>query len=449
MKKFRVLLIFCCGFLLSFYGNLAQASSEALLYLTPPEGSFVVGSTFTISVYVNTKENEINVIYASLKFDPNILQIINQTSGKSFVSEWLVPPNYSNTGGTVEFKGGIPGGIKTSSGLVSTITFRAKAPGKTEVEFLKTSQVFLNDGKGTPVSAILSNGSYEIAPALSEGPEISSPTHPDPETWYSNSDPIFTWKKEEGVTNFSCLLDQNPYTVSYDGGENVVSRTAYENVSNGIWYFHLKAKKEGVWGKSSNFMIRIDREVPSEIQISLDQKNNFLYFSAKDNLSGIDHYEVSINQSVDPKAESVPFFVEAKSPYKIPTQKSGKFKIVLRVFDKAGNYSEKEESLTVLAPFFTLTNKSLIIKGIEISKQVFFFLIILLLVLIVFFAFKIFERKNLHLRWKKEVREAEKEIQDVRNLERKIGEYIGLKDKTREEEKRLADRLRGEDEYPK
>jgi len=112
---------FSVGFALLFSVSLAlpALAGGASLYLSPSSGSFLVGSTFSISIFLNSEGNEINVVWADLKFPPEILQITSPTTGSSFISEWILPPNYSNERGIVSFRGGVPGGIITSAGLVS------------------------------------------------------------------------------------------------------------------------------------------------------------------------------------------------------------------------------------------------------------------------------------------------------------------------------------------
>ena len=177
-----------------FYFLLApQALGESVsLYVVPSKGTFLAGSTFSLSLYVDTKGSKINALEVDLIFPPEVLQVTTPTAGKSFIAEWTAPPSYSNTGGTISFKGGIPGGIITSSGLVSTVTFRAKSPGQAWLKILKSSKVFLNDGKGTPIFTANIDGVYDILVPPPEGPEISSASHPDSDIWYSNSSPVFS-----------------------------------------------------------------------------------------------------------------------------------------------------------------------------------------------------------------------------------------------------------------
>jgi len=103
MKRiFPLLLILTISFII---GPSAKAAS-ASLYLSPASGSFLVGSTFSVSVFVNTEENEINAVWAELKFPPEILQVTSPTAGTSFIAEWLTPPNYSNERGIISFRNG-------------------------------------------------------------------------------------------------------------------------------------------------------------------------------------------------------------------------------------------------------------------------------------------------------------------------------------------------------
>jgi hypothetical protein len=211
-KNIRTLVLVAFSFVLVVFSvlPLAAEAASAELYLSPSSGSFLVGSTFSVSVFVNTEENEINVVWADLKFPPEILQVTSPTAGTSFITNWIVPPNYSNEKGIISFRGGVPGGIITSAGLVSSITFRAVASGEAKIEFEEDSKILLNDGQGTDILTTKINGDYHIMVPPSEGPKVFSPTHPNPNVWYSDSSPTFSWEKEDGVTDFSFSFDQNP-----------------------------------------------------------------------------------------------------------------------------------------------------------------------------------------------------------------------------------------------
>ena len=264
MKKgFTILLLLLLVIIiLSFFAVPSVDAQSASLYLSPSSGTFFVGSTFSVSIVIDTKGNEINAVEVDLKFPPDILQVTSPTAGESFIAEWLTPPSYSNIGGTVSFKGGIPGGITASAGLISTITFRARSSGTARVEFSDSSKILLHDGKGTPIFTKNFGGVYEILIPLPESPQIFSYSHPEPDVWYSNSSPSFSWEKEEGVIDFSFSFSQNPLENPDTISEGDIIFKSYDDVPDGIWYFHLRSKKDGLWGTTSRFQVKIDTASP-------------------------------------------------------------------------------------------------------------------------------------------------------------------------------------------
>ena len=191
---------------LFFLLPLFSRAEGASLYLSPSSGTFYVGSTFDVSILLNTGGQDINAVEVNLQFDPEKLQVARPTTGKSFIEIWISQPAYSNVRGRLSFIGGIPSpGINTSSGLVSTVTFRAIAPGKASISFLDSSGVYRNDAKGTNILDSVGRGEYEILIPPPEGPKVYSSTHPDQNKWYKNNNPTFSWEKEEDVTSLSLI----------------------------------------------------------------------------------------------------------------------------------------------------------------------------------------------------------------------------------------------------
>ena len=368
--KFCVVLLAICAHLLLPASTEAESAE---LYLSPSSGSFLVGSTFSISVFLNTEGNEINVVWAELKFPPEILQVTSPTAGTSFITEWIVPPNYSNERGIVSFKGGIPGGITTSAGLVSSVTFRGVSSGIAKVEFTEGSRVLLADGKGTDILTTRTNGEYHILVPPPEGPEVFSSTHPNPNVWYSDSSPAFSWEKEEGVTDFSWSFDQNPNGRPNGVSEGIETIKSFSDVSDGIWYFHIRQKKKEVWGKTSDVQVRIDTTPPNEFTPKVESYTRLIdyqtmvYFETTDNFSGISHYEVSlIDLSVAEPSRS--FFTEEMSPYQVPFKKAGKYNVIIKAVDKAGNTRTAEARFRMMTPLIThIEGKGLEIRGILFS----------------------------------------------------------------------------------
>jgi len=331
----------------------AQANPEAKLFLSPSTGTFLVGSTFDVSIIVDTGETSINTVKVDLSFPADNLQIVNPSSGKSFISLWLEQPAYSNIWGTISFAGGIPEGIKTSSGIVSIITFRAIKAGEVTIKISPSSNVLANDGKGTQILSSVIHGRYILTPKPPEGPVVFSHTHSDETQWYNNNNPVVEWEKETNVTDFSFVLDNYPKTIPDNTPEGKETIKSYENLPDGLWYFHIKAKKEGIWGEPSHFLLRIDTTPPAsfepKIEFLLAQiiGRAFVSFFTTDSLSGIDHYEITTINKSEPPVEA-PVFIEAETPYQLPQYISGEVRVIVRAIDKAGNV--KDESIDTKFP---------------------------------------------------------------------------------------------------
>ena len=73
-------------------------------------------------------------------------------------------------------------------------------------------------------------------------------------------------------------------------------------------------------------------------------------FFTTDTLSGIDHYEVGIIDR-DASADLSPVFIEAQSPYQIPSYTSTNLHAVVRAVDRAGNVRDESIDITIPTSF--------------------------------------------------------------------------------------------------
>jgi hypothetical protein len=358
---------------------------KAEIFISPRSGNFLVDSTFDAPIYLNTKGNNINAVSVKLSFDPRKLSIIKPSGGKSIFGIWVEPPSYDNAKGTASLVGLIPGGIVTSSGLIATVTFKVLIPGETNVKITDYSSANLNDGLGTDVRLSLGGAFYTLTPKTPEGVSVYSDTHPLEDRWYNNNSPFIKWDSPLSVDGYSIALDSNPGTIPETVINTNNSFISYENVKDGVWYFHVRAKVKGVWGNTSNFQVKIDTSPPAKFtpQVKTVEDSNtkkyLVSFISTDSLSGVDHYEVG---SVDQGEGNIasPIFIETESPYLVPTVSSNMIKVFVRVFDTAGNMQESEVNLYPGFTFWqTVKGYSLYILG--------FIILLLLLEIIAHFLF--------------------------------------------------------------
>ena len=395
MKKVLLLLIIFLA-LFCFRAPNVEASG-ASLYLSPNSGTFNIGSTFDVSIFINTGEENINAIKADLKFDPKKIQITSPTIGNSFISIWAVPPSFSNTEGYISFQGGIPSpGIKTSSGLISTITFRAIDPGETAIYSTETSQALLDDGKGTNILNSYGKGIYNITILPPEGPNVFSLTHSDQNKWHKDNNPTFLWEKEVGIVGFSYDINKDPLAVPDNQAEGTETSVSYSDLEDGVWYFHIKAKKEEIWGGTSHFLVRIDKGYPASFTIEVNpaektsSKQPIISFFTTDAFSGMDHFEIKVvDITIENKGKDA-FFVEANSPYLFSNLEIGSYLVIVRAYDKAGNWQDESVKVEIIPEEISITEKGLWYEGKFMSwwpflLAIFIFIFLILIITIVFY----------------------------------------------------------------
>lgn len=321
---------------------------KATVSFSPKAGSFTQGSLFEVPIMIDTHGKSVNAVELYIQFDPRKLTIVDPVGRQSVVGVWVEPPTYSNSQGTLKLVGTIPGGITTGAGLIGKITFKGIAPGESRVTFLTKSQVLANDGLGSDVATNFGSASYTVTLQPPEGPRVFSETHPFSEYWYNNSAPVLAWEKDEGVSAYSFVVDDKPFTIPDNESDTTEQRVSLPDTQNGVRYFHIKAKKSSMWGGTTHFMFRLDTLPPADFTPTYERISSgavqgrvLVSFFTTDSLSGIDHYEVGV---ID-KSESLevsPVFVVATSPYQLPVKTSGNVRVIVRAYDAAGNVTDKQ-----------------------------------------------------------------------------------------------------------
>lgn len=370
-KSFWFLVVFFCFPFLVFGLVNRVSAANASLYLSPSTGNYTVGNNFSVQVKVNTGGLAINASDGSLVFDPDKLEIKNLSKEGSIFSLWVQEPIFSNSLGTINFAGGKPSpGYSGSAGTIFNIFLRAKTAGQTNVSFAAGS-ILADDGKGTNVlanmgSAVFNLTGKEIAPISQPSqPEeqptptekqtsflsvvISSPTHPEEKKWYANNNPEFQWSLPSGANGVSLLLNQNPTTNPGSVSDGQMETKKYENIEDGVWYFHIKLRNQAGWGKITHRKVLIDTKPPLSFTVEFEREDltdpqPILRFKTEDETSGLEYYEVKTGDG-----DSFRLTLEnvQSNPYKLPAQAPGIHKIEVKAFDKAGNYTSVSTEIEI------------------------------------------------------------------------------------------------------
>lgn len=315
----------------------ASAAQAAVMNPSPQTASVDVNDTFIVTVNLDSEREYINAVSATLSYPTDLLEVESVDWSTSFLSMWVHEPSINADAGSISFTGGKPNGTLVVDSPLIRVTFRARTLGTaTVVVDGDQSGVYLNDGRGTAAALTTVAGTYTIVNASPYALDITSPTHPDEDTWYSGS--IFTaqWQPRDRAF-YSYALSELPTTVPDDFVDEPQDSATYAAVADGVHYFILREKlTRDEWQVVGVRRAQIDSTPPLSITAKIDTDPDvfggryYLSFGSYDTTSGIDYYEVvEGNQVVSP----------AVSPYLL-TDQVHRQDIVIRAFDRAGNKSE-------------------------------------------------------------------------------------------------------------
>ncbi len=354
MPKFLKLCLALFAVLILF--NPAK-SEAATLSVNPVAGTFNLDGTFSASIYLDTNGKTINLFDIFLQFPPDKLQVISPAVGKSIASIWTTPPTVDNANGVIHLQGGIPKGINTNSGLITSITFRVRRVGEAAVKFGEDSKVLLNDGKGTVSLTNTINAIYSLTLPPPAGPYVISKTHPDQTRWYSFEDVALSWPYDPDVSFYSYVLSSNPAEIPDEIPEGNKNSVGYSKVKSGTHYFHIRSKRGNFWGGTTHFAINIDKAPPAEFSIEVlpstrtTSRNLVVNFLSTDKDSGMDHYEYKLvpltNVAEAAQIVKESFFIEASSPIGLTSLRPGSYDLVVRAYDKTGNFSDERVRISI------------------------------------------------------------------------------------------------------
>lgn len=380
-KFIFVAILFIAGFCF------APFVEAATLSLTPSLNSVSVGNSFSVKLFVNTQGKVINDVNGVIKFPTDLVEVTAVNYADSIFTLWAEQPVFSNASGQISFDGGIPTpGYTGSAGKVLSVSFRAKKVGVASLTFGNAS-VLENDGLGTDILISQYPTSVDIisavpeaekpvtpvvpaTPSLLPAPVIYSSVFTNQESWYSAKAGVITWNLPTGATTVQTAINNKPSgapTISYSP---VVFQREVKNLTDGVWYFHLRYAIGEKLSAITHYKIQIDSQSPTELtatQINNNDGSVSLDVKATDELSGIDYYTISVDNQPEIK---VPFST-ASSPILLQQLTIGSHQVLITAYDKAGN--KKEITIQVVvnlisAPVIDKYTKEINIGGrIEVS----------------------------------------------------------------------------------
>lgn len=325
----------------------------------------------SIGIQVDTGGESINAVKVVVNFDPKKVNIEQIVTNQSFCQQNLfIERTIDNTNGQVRVTCGLPRpGFSEASGLIAELIVKPLGEGEFQLKFNKETQVLANDGLGTNVLRAVTNGSYQITTAdtpivkatagqtqptaTGESPEtlpslpklvIFSPSHPNSELWYKANRVQLIWTNVDDA-DYRIALDQNPLAEP-DESRIVSSNSLTQTVeTDGTYYFHVAARRNGVTGPVSHFKLQIDTTPPPAPQVKASQTTIQAGEVVRLELAGADPTSGTQNSfymRIDNQT-----FLPAPSQLYLPFSDPGKHTVTVRVFDNAGNFADRSIEITV------------------------------------------------------------------------------------------------------
>lgn len=325
----------------------AEAST---LFLSPSSGSYSIGQSFSVSVYVNSSQS-MNAASGAISYPQDKLQVVSLSKSGSIFSLWVQEPAAS--GGNISLEGVVLNpGFTGSKGKLLTINFKAKAAGSAVLKF-SSGSVLANDGQATNILSGSSGATFNIGGEAKPSPStqplqpaassihIVSRSHPDQNSWYNNKNLELSWELPVGTESIRLLLDKLPGSTPEIIYSPPVNSKEFAGLDEGVWYFHLQAKTGSNWGTIAHYRVQIDSQAPEKFFISFpepesDNPRPQLELSAADSLSGLSMFKVKIGEG--DFFDVLPDQLQNGS-MALPLQYPGKRNIVVQAIDRAGNFA--------------------------------------------------------------------------------------------------------------
>lgn len=137
---------------------------KTVFFSIPSKGQYRLGEIFPLKINIDGIKNPINAVQADIGFSPEKLEALEVSTKDSFANIFI-QKEINNQAGFARLTGGLPNpGFFGNHGLFGTVYFKGKSSGVVKIEFLPSSMVLANDGRGTNVLKELASVSYLILP---------------------------------------------------------------------------------------------------------------------------------------------------------------------------------------------------------------------------------------------------------------------------------------------
>lgn len=357
--------VFLLAIFLLILGGI-KTIQAANLFFSPASGSQKVGQVFSTSVFVSSSDQAMNASSGTISFPSDKLEVVSISKNSSIFNLWPQEPSYSNTNGTINFEGIVLNpGFTGPAGNIISIQFKVKNTGNAGLSF-SSGSILANDGLGTNILSSLGKANFSLinstslstpqpesySPAANTplAPRVSSSSHSDPNQWYQSTTAKLSWPLPEGITGARLLLNKNQSSIPTITYTPAIDEKEIPNLTDGVWYFHIRLKNSAGWGAITHFRIQIDSTKPDLLEIEKISSDDFtkprvkFAFNIHDKLSGLDRCEIRIDgQNISIWRDSVDHIYETSA---LPP---GEHTLDVKAIDSAGNFKTNSTQFSIEA----------------------------------------------------------------------------------------------------
>ncbi|MBN2551067.1 MAG: hypothetical protein JXB15_18035 [Anaerolineales bacterium] len=214
---------------LVFYTHGLAQPDATTISLSPTPASLAGCGTVNVDIWVNDVAN----LYGAdvqLTFDPNLLEVVDARPFETGVQilpvstflkpDWIIRNVADNTLGTIwyattQLNPTLP---VTGTGIIATITFRAKNQGTSALHFTYTK---LATRDGDPIPGTPVDGSIQTTPPAAPALSISR---------LNATDARLSWTSVGGVADYHLYRDTAPYFTPADPAYQVTTGLSYDDL---------------------------------------------------------------------------------------------------------------------------------------------------------------------------------------------------------------------------
>lgn len=314
--------------------SLPSAAQAAQVFAYPETQIVPVGESVILEIRIDTEGETINALEleGSLQGDGTVIKEIT-TSGSVFP---VFPERPSFSGSRFSFFGAVPNGF-VGQGIVGRVIISSMKAADVDLIFASTSRVFLNDAENSKANLTVKGSGVKIVPISADYIFLKSETQPNQNKWSTTKLFRVSWDVIPDASyayTLSRLSTDEPDPIP----KSPVGSIQFSNLDDGIYYFAVCLIKDKQCGIVSRYRAMIDTTGPEWVSVAYDkgseesQGKPTVSFLAKDRDSGMDHYEISLDEEAN--------YVKAISPFVLPDNFAGSLTIL--AFDRAGNLVSRQ-----------------------------------------------------------------------------------------------------------